>query len=241
MFPIGTDKPLIGRPVVTTALVVLCFAVFIWQLSLGQAGGRRAELGLGLIPAVFWGRVLLPEQFYFVPPGLTLFTAQFLHSSSWHLLTNTLFLWIFGKNVEDVMGAGRFLIFFMVCGLIANFLHALFYPGLMLPMVGASGAISGILGAYILLFPYTRILTVVPLGPLLTPFRVPIVWFLGVWIGLQIVKSFLTPIEVGGEAIAAHIGGLVAGALLIRFFTDHPLVLLRSWSKAKPQTPDKTE
>jgi membrane associated rhomboid family serine protease len=135
-----------------------------------------------------------------------------------HLGGNMLYLWIFGNNIEDVMGRTRFIIFYLLCGIIAIYAHAAVDPESQIPMVGASGAVSGILGAYLLLFPGARILTLVPLFIFVTTVRIPALVFLGGWFLFQILPGFFMPREQGGIAWFAHIGGFLAGMGLIFFF-----------------------
>jgi membrane associated rhomboid family serine protease len=129
-----------------------------------------------------------------------------------------LYLWIFGNNVEDAMGHGRFVLFYVLCGLAAAFAQALPNPDSEIPMVGASGAISGVLGAYLLLYPHARVLVLIPLGFVAQMVRLPALWVLGLWFLMQLLSSAMTDPDRGGVAFGAHIGGFVAGMLLIPLF-----------------------
>ena len=225
MIPLHDDNPTTLRPVVTVALIAACVAAFLWQLSLGQAGYRRAVYSLGFIPAVFFGERVLAPELAVVPPALTLVTSMFLHGGLWHLLGNMLYLWIFGNNVEDAMGHARFVAFYLLCGIAAALGQGILDPGSTIPMIGASGAISGVLGAYLLLYPHARVLVLIPLGFFSQLVRVPAVLVLGLWFLIQIVSSLAADPSRGGVAWFAHIGGFLAGMALIPFFKrrDVPL------------------
>ena len=218
MIPIRDDNPTTIRPVVTVTLVALCAAAFLWQLSLDAAGFERAVHGLGLIPAVLFGEARLSPELAMAPAPLTILTSMFLHGGLLHLLGNMLYLWIFGNNVEDVMGHRRFIVFYVLCGVAAAMAQALSAPHAVIPMIGASGAVSGVLGAYLLLFPHARVHVVVPLGFIFYTLHLPAMVVLGLWIGLQLLNSVLASPEAGGVAWFAHIGGFVAGMILIPLF-----------------------
>jgi membrane associated rhomboid family serine protease len=143
---------------------------------------------------------------------------MFLHGGWMHLMGNMLYLWIFGDNVEDSMGHVRFSIFYVLCGLAAVLAQALPDPGSQVPMIGASGAISGVLGAYLLLFPRARIHVLIPLGFILQSARLPAMWVLLFWFGLQLLSNLLQGTESAGVAFRAHIGGFLAGMALIPLF-----------------------
>ncbi len=218
MIPLHDDNPTTLRPVVTVALIAACVAAFLWQVSLGQDGYRHAVYSLGFIPAVFFGERMLAPELAVVPPALTLVTSMFLHGGLWHLLGNMLYLWIFGNNVEDAMGHARFVVFYLLCGVAAAFGQGILDPGSTIPMIGASGAISGVLGAYLLLYPHARVLVLIPLGFFSQLVRVPAVLVLGLWFLIQIVSSLAADPSRGGVAWFAHIGGFLAGMALIPFF-----------------------
>jgi len=225
VIPLHDDNPTRIRPVVTVGLIAACVVVFLWQVSLGEAGYRRAVYALGFVPAVLFGEAALPPGLAVVPPVMTLLTSMFLHGGLWHLAGNMLYLWIFGNNVEDAMGHGRFVAFYLVSGLAAALAQALADPGSTVPMIGASGAVSGVLGAYLLLYPHARVLVLIPLGFFSQLVRVPAVWVLGLWFLIQIVSSLAAEPGRGGVAWYAHIGGFVAGMVLIPLFKrrDVPL------------------
>jgi membrane associated rhomboid family serine protease len=218
VIPLRDDNPIYSTPVMTYALVASCIAVFLWQVSLGPVDFNRAIFTLGVIPAVLFGHAQLPPEVAVVPPTATIFTSMFLHGGWLHLAGNMLYLWIFGDNIEDRMGRARFLVFYLVCGVAAVFAQALPAPEARIPMVGASGAISGVLGAYLLLFPHARVLVLVPIGFILKVIRLPAIWVLGLWFAIQLISSLLAPAGEGGVAFRAHLGGFIAGLALARVF-----------------------
>ncbi len=229
MIPLRDDNPSTIKPVVTIALVVLCAIVFLWQFSLGPARGQQAIYALGVIPAVLFGHGSLPPELAVVPPYMTALTSMFMHGGWMHLIGNMLYLWIFGDNVEDSMGHGRFIVFYLLCGLAAVLAQALPEPGSTIPMVGASGAISGVLGAYLLLYPHARVLVLIPFGFILHTVRIPAGIVLLLWFGLQLFSQLATPAGQGGVAFRAHIGGFIAGMLLIPFFKRKRFALRTPW------------
>ncbi|MBI4383098.1 MAG: rhomboid family intramembrane serine protease [Nitrospinae bacterium] len=213
MIPLKDENPTQNFPLVTVLLIAANVAVFF---SFIVPAGLKDEASLfdsyGLIP------LHLLETPVAVYP--TVFSAMFLHSGLGHLAGNMLYLWIFGNNIEDVLGKTRFILFYLVCGAIASFCHIAADPRSEVPMVGASGAISGILGAYLVLFPFARVRTLVFLGFFITIVRIPAVVLLGIWFLIQISSSALMADLSGGVAWYAHIGGFAAGILLILPFRD---------------------
>ena len=231
MIPLHDDNPTELRPVVTVALIAACVLVFLWQVSLGEAGYRRAVYALGFIPAVFFGERVLPPEAVLLPPELTIVSSMFLHGGLWHLAGNMLYLWIFGNNVEDAMGHGRFVAFYLLSGLAAALSQGLVKPDSTIPMIGASGAVSGVLGAYLLLYPHARVLVLIPLGFFSQLVRVPAVLVLGLWFVIQILSSLAADPERGGVAWFAHIGGFVAGMAMIPFFKRRGVPLFHDPSR----------
>ena len=218
MIPLKDDNPTSIQPIVTLSVIGFCILVFLWQLSRGPQGGQAAIYALGFIPAVVFGGAELPAQLAWVPPPVTIFTSMFLHGGWLHLAGNMLYLWIFADNVEDSMGHGRFVVFYAVCGVAAALAQAAPEIGSEIPMIGASGAVSGILGAYVLLYPRAKVLVVVPLLVVLYTMRLPAIVVLGIWFALQLLNSLAAPAAGGGVAFRAHLGGFIAGLLLIRLF-----------------------
>jgi membrane associated rhomboid family serine protease len=218
MIPLHDDNPTRLRPIVTTLLIAACALAFFWQLSLGEQGFELAVRALGVTPATLIGHQHLPPELYLVPPAATLVSSMFLHGGWMHIVGNMLYLWIFGNNVEDAMGHMRFAVFYLLCGLAAALAQAIPNPASAVPMIGASGAISGVLGAYLLLYPHARVLTLIPLGFYVRFVYLPAWLLLGFWFVLQIINTLLVAEERGGVAWGAHIGGFVAGVALIPLF-----------------------
>ncbi len=215
MIPLHDDNPTSITPFVTIGLIAVCALVFLWQVSLPPGEIERAVYGYGLIPAVLFGERRLPPEVAAIPAELSLFTSMFLHGGWLHLIGNMLYLWIFGNNIEDSMGHVRFIVFYLLCGLAAAFAQALQNPGSIVPMIGASGAIGGILGGYLMLFPRAHVLVLVPLGFFLYTMRIPAVIVLGFWFVLQFLQSAAAGDQPGGVAYWAHVGGFLAGVVLI--------------------------
>jgi membrane associated rhomboid family serine protease len=216
MIPLRDENPTQSPALVTVTIITLCVAVFLWQLSLGAGAQQQVAFALGFVPAHLFGGGP-PAGSLAVPAGATLFTSMFLHGGLLHLGGNMLFLWVFGNNVEEAMGHGRFILFYLLCGTAAALAQGAADPASAMPMIGASGAISGVLGAYLLLYPRARVLVVIPLG-----FYFPLVWLpavavLGLWFLLQLVSSWAAPAEAG-VAFLAHVGGFVAGVALVPLF-----------------------
>lgn len=227
MIPLKDDNPSRHyRPYVSNTLIGLCLLVFLWQFSLEPRAAQIAVYAFGAIPAVLSGQARLPAEMAMVPPLLTVITSMFLHGGWLHLIGNMLYLWIFGDNVEDSMGHVRFLLFYLICGAVAVGAQALPAPESTIPMIGASGAISGMLGAYLLLHPKANVLVFIPLGFFSRLIRVPAMLVLGFWFVLQLVSELGAP-EGGGVAFRAHIGGFLAGMALIPLFKGRRVQLFR--------------
>ncbi len=236
MIPLHDDNPTRTRPVVTIALIVSCVLVFLWQVSHPPRVGQALVFVYGMIPAVLTGKATLPPELAVIPPELTVFTSMFMHGGWMHLIGNMLYLWIFGNNVEDSMGHGRFLVFYLLCGVLAALAQTLTDPASEIPMVGASGAISGVLGAYLLLYPHARVLVAFPIGFYLWTEYLPAGLVLGLWFIFQLLSSAFTDTSGGGVAFMAHIGGFVAGMALIPLF-KHPQV--RFFNPPRPPLADR--
>lgn len=218
MIPIRDDIPSRTYPYVTVALLVLNAAVFLYQLTLDVSGLERFIYATAAIPAELTSMAEV-RPVDVLPVELTLLTAMFVHGGLLHLGGNMLFLWIFGDNVEDRFGHFRFLFFYLAAGVAASMVHILIEPGSIVPMVGASGAIAGVLGAYFMLFPRAQVQTLVILPLFISMARLPAVLFLGFWFFFQVLSSGLS--AGAGIAWFAHIGGFVAGvavALMYKAF-----------------------
>ncbi len=212
--PLHDDTPryLISRPWTAWTLLLITVLFFLVQVFSGQQGFAQLVYGLGVIPATLFGSRELAESLVLVDPLATLITYQFLHGNFMHLFGNMLYLWVFGDNVEDAMGHVRFLAFYLICGVLAALAQALTDPGSTAPLIGASGAISGVLGAYLILHPKAKVLVPIVIIPIYLP-----AWLLLlVWFGFQ----FVSLAGGGGGNVGwwAHIGGFVAGVALVPFF-----------------------
>ena len=213
MIPIRDDNPVRGIPVVTVLLILACMAVYLWQLSLPAQSRQAAITLLGFMPGVLFGYASIEGGGWVSPTG-SMFTAMFLHGGFLHLAGNMIYLWIFGDNVEDRVGRGRFVAFYLICGAIAALTQALPDTRSTVPMIGASGAVSGVLGGYLVLYPRANVLVAMPF--LLA--RVPAILMLGLWFAGQLARSLLAEPGAAGVAFTAHVGGFVGGAVLIRWF-----------------------
>jgi membrane associated rhomboid family serine protease len=239
VLPFKVDVPTRSFPAVVVALIAVNVAIYFYEFFLwfDPAVAGRAPLGgklyeqfvveFGLIPCRV-GDICPPSLDTALagapPPVLTILTSMFIHGSLLHVGGNMLYLWIFGANVEDSMGHGRFLLFYLVCGIAAAVAQYLQNPALAVPMVGASGAVSGILGAYLVLYPNARVWTLVTVGFFWRVIAVPALMVLGFWIVLQILLAVFPLVrgETGGVAFLAHVGGFVAGIALIHSFRRRP-------------------
>lgn len=208
MIPIRDDIPSRTYPYITVSLLALNVAVFLYQLTLDISGLERFIYMTAAIPAEITSMAEV-RPVNVLPVQLTLITAMFVHGGFLHLGGNMLFLWIFGDNVEDRFGHFRFLFFYLAAGVAASMVHVFIEPGSVVPMVGASGAIAGVLGAYFMLFPRAQVQTLVILPLFISMARLPAVAFLGFWFLFQLLSSGLS--AGAGVAWFAHIGGFVAG------------------------------
>jgi membrane associated rhomboid family serine protease len=234
MFPYRDENQTMRRSYVTLAIIAL--NVLAWVLVQGAGATlplARSVCDLGLIPGELTG-ALPPGTSFPIGEGLAcvtdpgsqvshLLTSMFLHGSWMHLLGNMWFLWIFGDNIEDSMTRPRFAAFYLLCGLAAAVAQVLTSPDSAVPMIGASGAISGVMGAYLVLYPRVRVFAIVPLGFFLTSIALPAWVMLLYWIGIQVVSGLVSAGQTGGVAFWAHVGGFVAGVVLVKVFArrDH--------------------
>jgi membrane associated rhomboid family serine protease len=210
--PLYSDVPLRRAPIVNYWLIGLCVGAFLWQLGYNQ---HRLLYGYGMIPAVLFGRVHLAAYLHVVPAWATLFTSMFLHGGWFHLIGNMLFLWIFGNNVEDELGHGRYLVLYLASGVAAALVQALANPASHVPMIGASGAIAGVLGAYAFYFPRANVHVFVWVVIIFRIVNVPAWALLGLWFLLQLVSGLGEPHGTPGVAFWAHVGGFIAGMILV--------------------------
>ncbi len=222
MIPIRDDQPRFSTPYITYFLIALNGVLYFLQWSMGPRNEQALAFQLGMVPARITGLLSSAPH---ADPGyalLTILTSMFLHGSWLHVIGNMWFLWIFGDNIEDYVGHFQYLLFYLLSGIGAAVAHILLNPNSRIPTVGASGAIAGILGAYFLLYPRARVLTLVPLFFLFF-WWLPAWVFLGYWFILQFFAGAATSLTVssrmsGGIAFWAHVGGFITGIVLIKIF-----------------------
>jgi membrane associated rhomboid family serine protease len=240
MFPYRDENPTERPAIITVAIIAANVLAFILLQGAGAEGPlAQSVCNLGLIPGEILHSVppgsgvqLAPGMLCLVeatPKYWTVLTSMFMHGGWFHLIGNMGFLWVFGNNIEDVMGHGKFLIFYLLCGTAAAAAQTFISPHSVVPMVGASGAISGVLGAYLLLYPRVRVHTLIILPIYITTVALPAWVMLGYWILLQVLSGLasLNELEKGGVAFFAHVGGFVAGFLLVRLFASEAVLRRR--------------
>jgi membrane associated rhomboid family serine protease len=212
MIPIRDENPTHNVPIITYLLIALNIIIFVFQIMLGSSN-EQFIYQFALIPAEVTTTLSLDSIY-------NIFTSMFMHAGFVHLGGNMLYLWIFGDNVEDRLGSGRYLFFYIIGGTIASLAHIISDPGSQIPTVGASGAIAAVLGAYLVLFPKQKVLTLIPLGFWLRMTMLPASIVLGGWFLFQLLQVMLSlgDPSIGGVAFWAHIGGFVSGVLLGQLF-----------------------
>jgi len=215
VIPLKDENPTATFPFVTILFIVINIALFAYELSLGRTGIEPFVRRMAVVPHEILHGFALREY-------PTLVTSMFLHGGLLHLLFNMLFLWIFGNNIEDALGHIPFVLFYFLCGAAASFTHAFLNAASDTPVIGASGAISGVLGAYLILYPRARVLAAVPIFFFIRIVRVPASFFLIIWIAFQVIMGLPSlgaeAEQAGGVAWFAHIGGFVAGIVLLPLF-----------------------
>ncbi len=218
MIPLRSTERVYSTPVVTIALIVVNVVIFLYQYVMPSEAYEGFLMRYAIVPdrLHYW----------------TLLTSTFLHGGWMHLLGNMLFLWVFGRNLEDVMGAGKFLLFYMLCGVAAGLTQVAINPYSRIPTIGASGAIAGVMGGYLLKFPKARIVTLVPIFIFLTSMEIPAAFLLAYWFIIQFFSGVgslaSTHTPSGGTAWFAHIGGFIVGMLLVRTFATRQ-IRTRRW------------
>jgi len=248
MFPIRDDNPQILVPYATVGIIAVNVLVWVFVQGLGRDPILAGSIcRLGLIPAELLGSVPAGTQVQLGAGSwcelggssswVTIVTSMFMHGGWLHIIGNMWFLWIFGNNVEDAMGSVRFVLFYLLCGLSAAALQIIANTTSILPMVGASGAIGGVMGAYVLLYPRVHVHLLIFLGFFVTTIAVPAVYMLGYWFLLQLIGGFGSAGESAGVAFWAHVGGFAAGAILVMLFRK-PELLRRhpyyGWTRRSP-------
>jgi membrane associated rhomboid family serine protease len=203
-------------PIVNVSLIVINFIVFFKEISLSNQALNQLTFTYGLVPAHVASQLAAGAPFLSL--ATPFITAMFLHANWLHIIGNMLYLWIFGDNVEDRVGHLPYLFFYLLVGVAGSIVYCLASPASRVPIIGASGAIAGILGAYFVLYPKAKVLTLLPLFFFITLVEIPAVWFLLLWFGMQVLNGFTTSLAADSVAWWAHIGGFVAGAALINLF-----------------------
>jgi len=225
MIPFRDNIPYRSLPVITILLILANVAAFLFELSLGPRALDRFIFQAGVVPAaVFaWPRMHLPLSALFAP----FITSMFLHGGWLHLIGNMWYLWIFGHGVEDRLGHFRFLLFYLLCGIGAGIVHTIMNPSATIPTVGASGAIAGVLGAYVVSYPFARVLTLIPIFIFIQIIEIPALLVLGFWFLMQFLSgtaslAVSTSANTGGVAWWAHVGGFVIGIVLVQILAQKP-------------------
>lgn len=227
MIPIRDSIPCNTTPYVAWGIMAICIAVYLLMLLMPDSMAQHFLYKYGMVPLRYtnptWSRHFgLPPDYHF-----SFLSSLFLHGGWLHLLVNMMFMWIFADNIEDLMGHKRFVAFYLICGLLATYTQWYFSQNLIVPVVGASGAIAGVLGAYFFRFPYARVVIMVPILFFPFFFEIPAIAFLGLWVILQLQElttASLFPGMGGNSAWYAHLGGFVVGALIHPLFIDKPTV-----------------
>ena len=218
MIPIKDINPSRSKPIVTIGIIIFCIIVFLFQLSLGSLNHVFIRM-FGVIPFEVFHGVDIPPPDPLTPYG-NLISYQYLHGGFLHIIGNMLFLWVFGDNVEDVLGKLKFFFFYTLCGITAAIVQCLVYPDSDIPLIGASGAISGVLGAYMVFFPRAKIVTLIFIFFLVDIIVLPAALWIGIWFMLQFLSALLSVnhLSMGGVAWFAHLGGFLTGILMAKLF-----------------------
>jgi membrane associated rhomboid family serine protease len=236
MIPIGDANPTRRVPIMNWLLIGANVLVFLYELQLSDRALDRFVFQWGVVPAQLLAALAHPLAASSLHAFETLLTSQFIHGGWFHIIGNMLFLFVFGDNIEDVLGSWSYLVFYLICGIVAGlaqtFVLAPFLGGVDIPSIGASGAIAGVLGAYLILFPNARIRALVPLGIVLSTFQIPALLMIGFWFVQQFFLGIMSlntvAAQAGGVGFWAHIGGFVAGIILILPFKGRA----RPWQNA---------
>lgn len=220
MIPLHDSIPRVHKPYMVYAIIIACTAVFLFQKTIHPSLLNEFYYLYGVVPARFTDQAWAARMNFPPDAEYVFLTHLFIHGGWLHIILNMWFLWIFGDNIEDVMGPFRFLIFYLLCGVVAIGVNILFNPSSTSPVVGASGAVAGVMGAYFLLYPHANVLTLIPVIIIPFFFYLPAVFFLLLWVGIQVVFGLTSLGGNGGSPIAwwAHIGGFVCGLLLVPVF-----------------------
>ncbi len=218
MIPLKDDNITNSTPILSYTIIAICVAVFLLQISSTGYSTGSLFYSYGVVPASLLGIESLPSDLEKIDPYLTIITSMFMHGGWMHLIGNMLYMWIFADNIEDDLGKTKFIVFYLAAGTAAALTQVYLNVNSTVPMVGASGAISGVLGAYLIRYPRNKVLVLIPLGIFTQLLKIPALFVLGFWFILQFVSSAGSSSEGGGVAYGAHIGGFVFGAAVMFFF-----------------------
>jgi membrane associated rhomboid family serine protease len=223
--PLYDDNPVQRTPVITFGLIGMCVGAYLWQLGLDEAAVAYL---FGMIPVDLWSQLLgtwHPHRYTVIPPWATLFTSMFLHGGWLHLGGNMLFLWIFGNNIEDLLGRPRYLLLYLGSGVAAALFQAFTDPTSPLPMVGASGAVAGVLGAYLVVYPHANVHCFVWIVIFFWIVTVPAWIMLGLWFATQLFSGLASGAQSPGVAFWAHVGGFATGMFLLLLLRPRRVML----------------
>jgi membrane associated rhomboid family serine protease len=234
MIPIGDDRPKRHVPVITALLLVSITLIFLWQNRLAIDDASRVIYAFAITPSQLLGNREPPRALEAIPPWLTLISYGFLHAGWAHMIGNALFLWVFAVSIEDAIGSVRFTLLYLAAGMVSGLVQAWAIQHASVQLIGASGAISGVLGAYAVLFPRSKLYVLLPVFIGIRRFRWPAWIFLGAWFALQVGIAVLFSSTAGGIAFLAHISGFLAGAALVTLLRPKGLALFGGRRTAPP-------
>jgi len=238
VIPLKDENVTLSTPILSYLIIASCIVVFLIQISSPGYTSGNLFYSYGVVPASLLGIETLPGDLEKIDPYLTLITSMFMHGGWMHLIGNMLYMWIFADNIEDDLGKVKFILFYIASGVAAALTQVYLNVNSTVPMVGASGAISGVLGAYMIRYPRNKVLVLIPLGVFTQLLRIPALFVLGFWFILQFISSAGSTGEGGGVAYGAHIGGFVFGAAVMFFFGNF-LIPKKAFFKALTEKDDK--
>jgi len=217
VIPLKDENITLSTPILSYAIIGVCVVIFLIQISSAGFDNGNLFYSYGVVPTSLLGTEALPNDLNKIDPYLTLITSMFMHGGFMHLIGNMLYMWIFADNIEDDLGKVKFILFYLASGVVAAMTQVYLNVNSTIPMVGASGAISGVLGAYMVRYPKNKVLVLIPLGFFTQLVKIPAMFVLGFWFILQFISSSGSSSQ-GGVAYGAHIGGFVFGAAAMFFF-----------------------
>ena len=219
-FPFADENPTNKKPILSWLIILSCSFIFLNQIFEPMYITEKTFLSFGMIPSVLFGHSELSDPLKIIPPALSIFTSMFLHGGWMHIIGNMTYLYIFGDNIEERLGKFKFVIFYLITGIVAAFSQALIDPTSTVPMIGASGAIAGVLGGYLVLYPKAKIKVFFWFIIFVKIIKIRAFIVLGGWIIIQFISFNGTDLNSGGVAYAAHIGGFISGVLLINIMKN---------------------